>query len=244
MGQAPREAPWQARARLQAGCWTLGLLCKTRLALLGFVVSQRLDRRWNRTPAIFGERFARQNDVVIPAFGRSARTSIAAAMVKTTRIAFALWRRVFRRRQIAPARSVVASATIAASAAPASPAASPPSTPPTVASAIPATVLTRAAIVSEARRIIPRGIVRGSKILRSRGVGIRLALLDLGNFRLTAGFFAARGLKRIVWLRGAIGLWGTELCAPFLLLGTCAVLRLFYRVHRFVHTCRRQRFPR
>ena len=185
MWQASGETPWHARVRLHADCWARGLLFKIRLTLVGLVVRQRLDRRWRRTPAILGERFARQDDVVLFPFDRRAWTAITrrAAIVKATRIAFALRRSVFRGRQIAPALTGVTSAAIAASAAPASPATSPPASAIAAAiatvSAIPATVLTRAAIVSDARRIIPCGIVRGSKILRSGSIGIRLALLGL-----------------------------------------------------------------
>jgi len=104
-GKLPGETPWHARVRLHADCWARGLLFKIRLTLVGLVVRQRLDRRWRRTPAILGERFARQDDVVLFPFDRRAWTAITrrAAIVKATRIAFALRRSVFRGRQIAPA---------------------------------------------------------------------------------------------------------------------------------------------
>src|SRR5208337_1665022 len=187
MWQAPGETPRHARVRLHADCRARGLLLKIRLTLLGLVVPQRLDRGWHLTPAILGERFARQDDVVLSLFDRNARAAITrrAAIVKAARIAFALRRSVLRGWQIASAWAAVTSTAIAiaASAAPASPAPSPPASAIAAViatvSAIPATLLTRAAIVSDARRIIPRGIVGGSKILRRGSIGIRLALLGL-----------------------------------------------------------------
>src|SRR5208283_3627962 len=101
MWQASGEAPRYAGVRLHAHCWAPGFLLKIGLTLLGLMVPQRLDRGWHRTPAILGERFARQHDVVFPPFDRSAwaainRTAIVASTIKATRIAFALRRSVFR----------------------------------------------------------------------------------------------------------------------------------------------------
>lgn len=197
--QASGETPRHTRVRLHADRRTCGLLVKIGLALLGLVVSQRLDRRWQRTPAILGERFTRQDDVVLFPVDRHVRAAITrrSAIVKTARITFALGRSVLRGRQIPSARSAMTSPSITIPAAtPASPASSPP------ASAIPATiaavssaVVTRPSIVSNPRRIIPRGVVGGSKILGSGGIRIRLALLGFGNSQFHAGFFAARHIS-------------------------------------------------
>lgn len=249
MWQASRETPWHAGVRLHAGRRTRGLLFKIGLALLGLVVSQRLDRWWHRTPAILGERFARQDDVVLPPLDRRAWPAITrrAAIVKAARITFTLRRSVLRGRQISTAWAAVTSAAIAASATPASPASSPPASaiPAAIATvpAIPAAVLTRAAIVSNARRIIPCGVVGGRKILGSRGIGIRLALLRFGNFRVPAGFFTTRRINCVARFHRVIRLVAVILLATRALLVASAVFRFFVEVHLFVHPDRRQRFP-
>src|SRR5271157_176265 len=246
MWQASRETPWHAGVRLHTSRRTRGLLFKIGLALLGLVVSQRLDRRWHRTPAILGERFARQDDVVLPPLDWRAWAAITrrAAIVKAARITFTLRRSVLRGRQISSAWAAVTSAAIAitASATPASPASSPPAS--AIPAAIATAVLTRAAIVSDARRIIPCGVVGGRKILGSRGIGIRLALLRFGNFRVPAGFFAARRINCVARFHRVIRLVAVILLATRSLLVASAVFRFFVEVHLFVHPYRRQRFPR
>jgi hypothetical protein len=104
--------------------------------------------------------------------------------------------------------------------------------------------VTRAAIVSHARRIIPCGIVGRSEILGSRGIGIRLALLPFGNSRVPAGFFAARRIHCVAGFHRVIRLGAVILFATRPLLVASAVFRFFVQAHLFMHPCSRQRFPR
>jgi hypothetical protein len=79
-------------------------------------------------------------------------------------------------------------------------------------SALAATVL--AAITAASGRIVTRGVVAGSKILRRRSVGFRLTLIGVGNLGIlmllgsgrSGGFFAFAEFRgAILLLRGLIG---------------------------------------
>jgi len=61
---------------LQADRWTRRGLLKIWLALFGFVIAKRLDRRRHGPRAILRERFARQNNIVLARFRGSAGRAI------------------------------------------------------------------------------------------------------------------------------------------------------------------------
>src|ERR1700757_5342448 len=106
MRQAARETPRRSGARLQADRRTRRGLLVIRLALFGFMIAKRFDRRRHGPRTILRQRFARQHNIVLAAFYRSAGSTIArrAPIVETAAIfAIALRRSVFRGRQIAPA---------------------------------------------------------------------------------------------------------------------------------------------
>lgn len=75
-----------------------------------------------------------------------------------------------------------------------------------IAAAVTATV--RAAITAASRWIAARGVVAGSKILRSRSVGFRLTLLGVGTFGIlmllgggrSGGFFAFAEFRGAIFL--------------------------------------------
>jgi len=81
MRQAAGKTARRSRSRLQADRGTRGSLLIIWLALFGFVITERFDRRRHGTRAILGERFARQNNVVIVFFDGGAGPTINPAIV-------------------------------------------------------------------------------------------------------------------------------------------------------------------
>ena len=179
---------------MQADRRTRGSLLIIWLALFGFVITERFDRWRHGARAILGQRFARQNDVVLALFDGSAWAAIVRnSIIKSATIfANALRRGIFRRRQVSAAALSVrtpipVAATTAASAA------TPPKTPPAsaatpipVAAAISAPVapaiISLRAIVAYARRIVAGRVVAGCEILRRGSVRFRLTLLEVAAF--------------------------------------------------------------
>jgi len=200
---------------LQADRGTRGGLFIIRLTFFRFVIAKRLDRRGYGPRAVFRERFARQNDVVIALFDRSAGPAIVRRpIVKSAAVfASALRRGIFRGRQVAAAAALsvrtpipVAATTAASAAAPSktSPATTPAAISASVSAAVTATIRSLRAVVANARRIVARGVVAGCKILRGRSVRFRLTLVEFTAFGMLA--FAA-GITFVV-LRCAVKFFG------------------------------------
>jgi hypothetical protein len=173
------------------------------------VITERLDRSGYGARAIFGERFTRQNDVVIALFDRSAGAAIVRRPIVEPAAIFAsaLRRGIFRRRQVAAAAalpvrtpiSIPVATAAASSAAPSktSPAATPAAISAAISASVTATIISLRPIIADARRIVAGRIVAGREILRGRSVRFRLALVELaalGMLAFTAGIpFALLG---------------------------------------------------
>jgi hypothetical protein len=230
MGQAAGESARHIVGNRRRSCGARGGFFELRFFSFGDRFYGRTERR-NRLVAILCKGFAGKHDLVFngiawrgavmrlgmalikSALSRTAwfeSARLRAARFETSRFATrfsALRRSIFRGRQVAPATGSswrTASATTASAAA---------ETPAAISagSAIAALVTISAtakilagAIVAAARRIIFRGIVMRSKILRRGSVGIRLALVrvrfvvHLLDVRLVlAGFVLGRGFLAV-----------------------------------------------
>ena len=203
MRQASGEAAGRSGSGLQADRRTRGGLLIIGLTLFGFVITKRLDRSGHGARAIFGERFTRQNNVVLALFdGSTGAAIVRRPILKSASIfASALRRRIFRGRQVAAAAALslrtpipipVAATTATSAAAPSktSPATTTSAIAATISTTVSAAVISLRAIVADARRIVARRIVAGSEILRGGSVRFRLALVEFaafGNLAFAAG---------------------------------------------------------
>src|SRR6202035_2444423 len=143
---------------------------------------------------MLGERFARQNNVVLVLFDRSAWAAIVrSAIFKSAAIfASALRRGIFRWRQIARAALSVRTPIPVAATATASATTSSKTSPASTASAIPVAAAISAtvtpsitalgAVVADARRIVAGGVVARCEILRRGSVRLRLTLVEFAAF--------------------------------------------------------------
>jgi hypothetical protein len=195
MRQAAGETPGRSRTGLQANRRTRGGLLIVGLTLLGFVITERFDRSGHRARAIFGERFARQHNVVLTLFdGSDGAAIVRRPIVKSATIFTSTLRRgILRGRQIAaPALSVrtpiPVAATAAASAATpskSSPAPTAPAIPvaAAISSAVTPAIISLRAIVADARRIVAGRVVAGCEILRRGSVRLRLTFVKVAAFR-------------------------------------------------------------
>src|ERR1700739_4527416 len=179
MRQTAGETPRRSRAGLQADRRTRWGLLVIGLALFGFAIAKGLDWRRHGPRAILCQRFARQHNIVLTAFHRSAGSAIirrTPAVETAAIVAVSLRGSVFRRRQITPATlsvwtPVAIPVSTAAAATPPSKTSAPSaasaiSTAVPVAAAIPATVVALRAVVADARRVVARGVVTWREILR------------------------------------------------------------------------------
>ncbi len=97
VGQAAGETAAHTGAALrQSNSGAPSRLLKIRLALFGLLFAHRFYGRRRGTAAIFGEGFARENDIVLGLVHRSAGdTIVGAAVVVAARIAVTLRRCIF-----------------------------------------------------------------------------------------------------------------------------------------------------
>ncbi len=227
-GQSAREPAGNAAAarsgrRQITGC-ARGRFFDGRLLRAGFVLDAgNRGGRNGRLAAVFCQRFSGKDDLFVSGIGlggrraaRSFRTAIVvtaglcATIVISAGLA-ALWRRIFRGRQIASAGAALRASTTMASAT-ASPTAAIAAT---VSAAIIATIAAAAivltgTIVTAAGRIVLRGVVMRRKVLRRGSIGIRLAFVTgvsvlvfrrSGRNRVGVVFlllFAFRGVRFLV----------------------------------------------
>src|SRR5258708_19511669 len=166
MRQAAGKTARRSGSGLQADCRTRRGLLVVGLTLFWLVIAERLDRSWHRPRAILGERFARQNNVVIVFFDGSAGPTINPAIVcRATAIESAavvtvtLRGGILRRWQIAaatltvrPTISIAATSTAAATASKTSPPSTAPAIP--VAAAISPAPVSLPTILAYARPIV------------------------------------------------------------------------------------------
>ena len=182
--KAARNAAARSGSRQIAGCARRSLFGRGLMLFACFMLNNgSRSRSSGRLAAIFRQRFTGKNDLILgdTGYGRSRvarglRTTIVVTARRSAAIVIpaglaALWRRIFRGRQIARAR-----ATLRASAAMASATASPTAAAATVSATVTtAAIILSRAVVTAAGRVVLRWIVMGREVLRRGSVGIGLA---------------------------------------------------------------------
>src|SRR5712671_3275393 len=231
-GQSAREPAGNAAAarsgrRQITGC-ARGRFFDGRLLRAGFVLDAgNRGGRNGRLAAVFCQRFSGKDDLFLSGMGlggrravRSFRAAIVVTAGRHTAIVIsaglaALWRRIFRGRQIASAGAALRASTTMASATASPTAAIAATVAAAVSAAIIATIAAAAivltgTIVTAAGRIVLRGIVVWRKVLRRGSIGIRLAFVTgvsvlvfrrSGRNRVGVVFlllFAFRGVRFLV----------------------------------------------